>query len=322
MLLFSLIKKSVWITVLGLLASIPASFAGNEGSGGGGLAEQNMRFAYANLGRALEMCLISPRCQLNDEESRLLKKIQQSFVDEGLKSGEHQLVFESEKDQPGFFMIDGAVRVAKTEYMVGAPIYINKDLLYSADSKGELKALDIAAASGVLVHEFGHHQGEMSHDKLDLVAAKIRALLLNDMQRVSYIFSDNLAVTALNQFEAGSQTKSTQLILEDGANLSDLTQLLKSRIKCDDPSEAKATLDQFLLWNLHWGHRQTSLDELTLSLPLEGFLELQCKPTNGWATYISTGWMIKSRLVFSRKTKREPFRFISDSAQFWITLAE
>ncbi|MBI3543403.1 MAG: hypothetical protein HY075_09050 [Deltaproteobacteria bacterium] len=273
-----------------------------------------MRFAYANLGRSLDMCLASPSCQLTAEETRLVTSVR--------KSGGGQLVFLSEKENPGTFLIDGAVRVAKTEYAVGATIYLNKDLLYSANAKGELKAIDTAAASGALLHELGHQQGERSHDKLDLLAAKLRSLLLLDTQRLTYIFADNIALTALNQLESGLATRSTQLLVEDGENLTDLTSLVASRVPCAEIFGPGTEVESFLLWNLHWGHSESRFYGGVIRMAVEGNLEMQCKTPAGGRP-ISSGWAIRGHLNLVKSHDAAPYRIDSPSStRFYITPAE
>ncbi len=160
--------------VLVSLASMP-SFAGTFVNNGGGLAEKNILYAYEKLDAYLQLCLSSNACKLTPEQGSLLLQIYRALPQERTAK---QLSFSSEKQNPGFFMIDGNVRVAKTGNDVGSPVYINSDLLYTKEGDGDSwDPVSIPEAVAILVHELGHHQGKHTHEELDLLGVRVSLLL-------------------------------------------------------------------------------------------------------------------------------------------------
>ena len=104
------------------------SFAGTFVNNGGGIAEKNILYAYEKLDTYLQLCLNSNTCKLTADQGSLLLQIYRALPQERQTK---QLFFGSEKKNPGSFMIDGNVRVARTGDEIGSPIYINSDLLYT-----------------------------------------------------------------------------------------------------------------------------------------------------------------------------------------------
>lgn len=135
-------------------------------------AEQTFLVVRDLLAPLLDACtdvnFIGSGCDVDGTEARVIDKIWG-----GLASGREigSLTFVSERTQPGFFFIDGQVRVAKTGDDVGDPIFINTDIINAATE------LDMGTAAAILTHEFGHHHAVMDHQVLDRIGAKIRAFM-------------------------------------------------------------------------------------------------------------------------------------------------
>ncbi len=94
---------------------------------------------------------------------------------------------------PENFLIDGAIRIAKTGKSWGTPVIFNEDLLALETQPGRFEALGFFEILGVLVHEFGHHQETLlveygmpplQHYELDLIAAKVIAYLKDRTRRI------------------------------------------------------------------------------------------------------------------------------------------
>lgn len=100
------------------------------------------------------------------------------------------------------FLIDGAVRIAKTGKSWGVPVIFNEDLLVREITPGNYEALDFFEVIGILVHEFGHHQEDfyvgytgkpfLRHEELDHLAAKV-VKYLKDRTRKLEITQDEIA---------------------------------------------------------------------------------------------------------------------------------
>jgi hypothetical protein len=161
---------------LALVLSASTSFAtgGDLVNNGGGLSEKNILFAYEKLNKFIQLCLNSQACKLTAPQKDILKKIYAGLDKEKAIA---QLEFASEKNIPGYFMIDGQVRVARTGSAIGSIIRINSDLLYTKNEMGVYEPISIADGLAILIHELGHHYGNYTHEELDLLGVRVSMLL-------------------------------------------------------------------------------------------------------------------------------------------------
>lgn len=182
--LISLMQTAVWAG---------GSVIGN----GAGLVENTFQFAYQNLHSTFSECITQAKCELTEAETLLVKNMRQ--VIEINRSNENRILFVSEKDQPGFFTTTDSEhhRIAKTGLETATPIYVNLDLLYTADGK---PAFDYATITSILVHELGHQTGETNHAKLDIIGSKIKKNLLKKIQiHAIQINEEQVEVSIINR---------------------------------------------------------------------------------------------------------------------------
>ena len=170
-------RSKIWALAGGLcgLWGAAASYAGDEANNGGGAGEATISYVYERLDYFVGPCLGNRACLADPARRDLLERVLRLPRTGGLE-------FHSESREPGFFMLDGAVRAAKTSLTPGAVIYVNRDLLYAKNAQGAWAALDTGAAVAILVHELGHQTGEPDHDRLDRLGAEVRAFLSRSMQ--------------------------------------------------------------------------------------------------------------------------------------------
>jgi hypothetical protein len=234
--------------IIGLMAGIflysGIATAGNE-AGGAGIAEKNIVYAYLNLSTYMRICLSVPLCGLTPDEQNILSKIQASLSQE--LPADKAIVFKSEKESPGFFIIEGKERVAKTGFQVGVPIFVNLDLLYLKDIRDEGKPLSLSGAVALLVHELGHHQGEKDHLKLDILGSKMQALV--QAQTVTFRgrgYFENIRMDIIDTEIANSVS---QVVVNDSFSSHDLTEKLKTfaASQC-----SQGPVKYAALWNPHW----------------------------------------------------------------------
>lgn len=170
--------KSLVIAVLVLLTSI--SFAG-DGAHGGGLGEKNLVFAFFSLEQNISDCLNSTICRMDNNETQLLRKILETLNSK--RETISQLVFKSEKAEPGFFVLFGQVKSAKTGSAIGSKIYINTDHLYRLNATGFTSPITVMEGVTLLVHELSHHHGvgDESEElrKIDILCAKLVRFIEN-----------------------------------------------------------------------------------------------------------------------------------------------
>ncbi|WP_413558946.1 hypothetical protein [Bdellovibrio sp. HCB209] len=250
-------------TVLALVASLSVSaFAGPGGdwvNNGGGIAEKNVLYAYERLDQYIEICLTSDGCKLSPREREIIAKIAKGLPQE-VKG--RLLYFGSEQKTPGFFMIDGLVRVAKTGSSPNTPIYINSDLLYSKGSDGQYTAVSIPEAVAILVHEFGHHYGGYTHEELDLLGVRISMLLQTKMAVTPLLpWSNDISAMVLTK---DVYTAYPDVLLSVGDDVVDISKAVANEAMCyrfsvPIPVLPIPDLDLIskkptgsVLYNLHW----------------------------------------------------------------------
>ena len=254
--------------ILGMVLS--TNLLAGDSVGGGGIAENNILYAYQNLDKLSNLCLQSNFCQLTDKEKGILVKVLSSYPKEKLT--EKQIEFRSEKTEPGFFLIDGQVRMAKTGYVIGSTIYFNIDLLYSNEKHGVsyIRAIDIPQAVSMLVHEMGHHQGEADHTALDLLGAKVQTVLRSHLQEVDMgpynrtIFATTIDFPGLNRSE---------IILRDQKALYNVTEVVSKKLECHVSGEKVLG---YSFWNLHWNRRFLDSRTKTFRYPLRARVSMLC----------------------------------------------
>ncbi|WP_413582823.1 hypothetical protein [Bdellovibrio sp. HCB288] len=257
------LTKTLKSALMLALATVSASAFAGPGSdwigNGGGIAEKNVLFAYERLENYIEVCLTSDGCKLNSREREIIAKIAKTLPQE-IKG--RMLYFGSEKKTPGFFILDGLVRVAKTGSTPGSPIYINSDLLYSKNAEGEYSAVSIAEAVAILIHEFGHHHGGYSHEELDLLGVRI-SMLVQTKTSVTPLLPWSKDVSAM-VFTKDVYTAYPEVILQVGDDLIDITKAVADEAMCyrysvPIPVLPIPDLDLIskkpagaVLYNLHW----------------------------------------------------------------------
>ncbi len=190
------------IISLSLLNHTYAKF-GDDVNNGGGIAEKNILYAYTNMSNYLKICLDSSTCNLSSFEKDVVIKIFKSLKNEYMTKD--QIIFVSEKEHPGTFILNGEMKIAKTGDDIGDHIYINTDLLYTKNSNNFYDAINLAQSVSILIHEFGHHHiSSYDYDnlctKLDLLGNKI-SMLLNKYISSSKLlpFSNDIMVMVFNE---------------------------------------------------------------------------------------------------------------------------
>lgn len=240
------------LLVYGLaLWSLTGFAKGGDSVGGGGIAENNILYSVLNLEMFITICLQSSyACGVTPEEVRLLTSIK-NLMPEELKN-KKLIQFESEEKKPGFFYVDGKLRIAKTGYHVGDTIYFNVDLLYPHAGTVSVplipppdRPLDIPVATGILIHELGHHQGETDHTALDLLGGKIQTFMRTYSSELDGGPSRRYLLATALEYGGGSDS---DLVLRDKKEAYSMHNLIKGSLKCKNGKQ----VDGFSLWNLHW----------------------------------------------------------------------
>lgn len=158
-------KSFATLAARAAMTSSGADIVGN----GGGIAEQNMRYAYTMLAKSVNYCLVLPQCGESDNQLIVLEKIYD--IARRNQEREENILFLSDKNFNDIFRtdLDFDHRVAKTGFSSEFPIFVNIDQIYEAELENDLSAM-----IGILVHEVGHQAGVASHSFLDALASEVR----------------------------------------------------------------------------------------------------------------------------------------------------
>lgn len=136
---------------------------------------------------------LSHACRVYEEDCQLQSKSQKATLQwissELAQSGPPIIDFSDDNKQ---FMIDGALRIAKTGNTRGSPIIFNENLLVRKQLNEEYSALGLFECIAILIHELGHHQDNffiatglpvLHHEELDVIGALVTEYL-KDRTRV------------------------------------------------------------------------------------------------------------------------------------------
>lgn len=240
------------------------TWAGDKVGNGGGIAEQNINYAYLKLQTILSLCLSSASCLNSKDQQMLVQKIITSLPKEYGNTTPFKFI--SGKTRPDIFLINGSYRTAVTGNNVGDLININTDLIYFDNEKYEREPLSIASAMGLLTHEFGHHHQELNHDYLDLIGAQVKAFALTSMDilktdlfmDISDIRPPQLVMTGIHSKLISDSSLSgaeSTLLFTDEKEVTNLSLWLdKTLITCQATQVFPAgKVLGFRLYNFRWG---------------------------------------------------------------------
>jgi hypothetical protein len=243
---------------------------------GGGIAEQDFRFAYSKVPHIVDACLESPFCPIPKKEIELLKNIKKlALVNSENKD---KLIFLSETAYPGFFRDsnDAQIRIAKTAYIAGAPIFINLDMLYTSGQS----ILNFPAIVSVLVHELGHQAKIKSHSLLDELGTRIRGFLLEDTGGIEQsILGNLLKVSFYNLNEAN---RYSEFMFHYRDNLYSIKNTLREQASCEEENSIPIG---FKVSNLHW-MRRINISRGFFVVPMKAWLKVYCLDLNSSAIWV------------------------------------
>lgn len=231
-----------------LIKKYPALFKNRSWVEGETSVEQSWHLSYQNLMHYLRAILNTPAAErkitLTPEQLNLLRKIYDS-------RGEYsQLKFVDGKTQPDVFKADNiAHRLAVTGDRVGSDIFINRDI---QDSK-----MDIAAKTGILLHELGHHHGYK--DTADRPLDKAAVILTDYIRQTSEVktiqgpLGEQIQLILfrplmmdsgkIDSARSGLDAWGARVVLFDGVNYRDLT----AEIIASIPNYSNSRLNFFSL---------------------------------------------------------------------------
>jgi len=253
------------------------ALGGDLVNNGGGIAEKNILYAYEKIDTYVVLCLKSTACKLDDQQKTILQQIYNGLSQEKQVNAQSpQIIFDSEKKNPGTFMIDGNVRVAKTGSTIGSPIYINVDLLYSKNDSGGYDAVTLPEAVAILVHEFGHHYGNYTHEALDLIGVRVSLLMQQKLIMTPMLpWDSNISASVYNPNFGNSFP---QVLLNIGKDVIDVSIAFANEVHCEvftvpipilpipDLELITKTPSSSLFYNIHWDGVKDKGDHLEVQI--------------------------------------------------------
>lgn len=279
--------KALVLNVLIATLLFQPAFAGKGDlvNNGGGISEKNILFAYAKLEKFIQLCLNSEACKLNAPQKDLLRKIAAGLPKEKERA---QIEFASEKNLPGYFIIDGRVRVARTGSTVGSVIIINSDLLYTKNDVGGYDPITISEGLAILLHELGHHYGNYTHEELDLLAVRVSMLLQQKIITTPLIpWTSDISVQVYNP----DISSFPSVLLTVGNEVIDISKQYAATVRCTvfkvpipilpipDIELVTQTPAGSTLHNVHWDGLKES--ETSISVRVVGNVSNKCAHTGG-----------------------------------------
>ena len=280
--------KTLILFGLSVLMSHALWAGGDMVNNGGGLSEKTILFTYKNLHKYIGLCLKAEGCKLTEKQKVLLEKIQAALPEE--QKNANQLQFLSESKNPGTFIIDGEIKVAKTGSTVGSPIYVNTDMLYQKNDAGVYAPTVLAEAVAILIHELGHHHGDWNHLDLDLLGVKV-SLLLNQKIYTSPLlpWNQEVQMTVINY---NIENTFPDVLLTLGNDLVDVSAQYQETVQCPkftipipvlpipDISAIWKTAKSSMLHNLHWVKFKKEKEADRAKLEIEGNITKKCQDKN------------------------------------------
>ncbi len=262
--------KNIFISIL-----LSASFAhagGDLVNNGGGIAEKNILYAFQKLDTYIKLCLSSDFCKIDSSQRMILEQINAGLPQE--KMINDQIQFASEKSRPGFFIIEGEVKVAKTGSQVGSPIFINVDMLYTKNELGYYIPASVSESVAILVHELGHHYGNNSHTALDLTGVRVALMLQHKTYNTPLLpWSEQISATVINP---SVETSYPDILIYVEDQVFDITNQFRDAVFCpkffipipflpDIPLSTKKPVST-LVHNVHWNKLASSGSKAVLSI--------------------------------------------------------
>ena len=276
----------IFCLIILLSSPAKAKAGGDLVNNGGGIAEKNIVFAYQKMDSFLNLCLKSDSCRVDDEQKLILQQILSGLSAE--RQNKNQVQFVSEKNNPGFFILDGEVKVAKTGHTPGSSIFVNTDLIYTKNEMGYYIPMSVPEAAALLIHELGHHYGEYSHTDLDLLGVRVAMLLQQKTYTTPLLpWTQQISAVVINP-DLENSFPNILLYIDD--QVVDVSEKYKEIASCpkftipipilpipDIPVAGKTPAGS-LVHNVHW--RKTAFSGASATLSIEADISHKCKKSD------------------------------------------
>jgi hypothetical protein len=232
-----------WILLLALLFPAPNAYCLTRQE-----AVQLSKSRIAGLlphfaGLAYNCFLFEQDCRIEGNSQTATVK----WLSEEISRAEPKISYDSGVDK---FLIDGAVRIAKTGEKWGSPVIFNEDLLAQETTPGQFEAVGFFEILGVLVHEFSHHQEEplqevglkpLEHHELDLIASHVVSYLKDRTRRLQLgpeeipglLPEDKVSILQIDiEWNNGIRNRWSNVFVDSRAETRELSRVLVAGLRC------------------------------------------------------------------------------------------
>jgi len=237
---------------------------------GGGVGEQNFRYAYHKLPAYIQKCTNSNLCPIGKKYQALLREML-PLISNNLQNKD-ALIFLSEERYPGFFKSenDPEERIAKTAFLKGSPIFINLDFVYQNVMQSHLSLHEMA---GILVHELGHQLGELSHSTLDELSAQFRSVITDALiEDNTNIFGNQVEIDIYNSMD---DSQKSLIELRVNKRMMNVEKQIDTKLMCD-----KGAVFGYRIANTHWERPfYNSNDQIEINY--KGWIDYLCMDDRG-----------------------------------------
>jgi hypothetical protein len=274
--------KSFLLIFLLMSSFSSSTWAGEEVGNGGGIAENNVLFAYRNMGKYIQYCLSLKSCQADEEERDILASILESLPEEYQNKNQVRLL--SGRKYPHIFRDNFENdRFAVTGSKVGSVIYVNKDRLYQ-NSGGRITHTSLLQAISMLIHEFGHHHGVQNHVWLNALGARVaRVMDANIIQVPLGPKAKNIIARVVQTNDPGENFSFDNVMLSDGDKYFDLASIFSQTTSCPVVDSEILELIGLSIWQPHWARYRSPAPYL------KGDIIFYCQSPSTEKVYIFDG---------------------------------
>lgn len=238
--------------------------------------QQNIAIAWSNIKFYLAVCGESNRCQLNEQEFSLLRKL---HLNSSRLHAIHPVLKTSNEDPR---LKRGSANSADsgddyfyvTDSILGGNIVLNFDRLYLLQSDGRARSIDVAESAALLAGALTAKLGAGYDETMAIVAKLTHAYrAVTEMYPMASLYQDGSGLLALNNQRGHS------LRLYGPAKHLDVSENLRSKLICKTPKQSEGTI--FMVRNIHWESNVAKNSKGEWQVPLYGIVRYLCVDANG-----------------------------------------
>lgn len=279
----SSLRRTLGITwICSVAATNTASLARAEHTvgNGGGYSEGQVLFATQSLKQAIAICRQATFCELDAAQEHALDKML-PFLD-AIAADPNYITFKSEADAPDIF--PPGERIAfKTAMQAGAPVLVNRTLLYLPTGTGFFTPISLTEAYALVTEIIAYQVSDLEPQAARDLGISLGVMMTMHSQQLELGLSTHPVRIAdpdkrprllvLSPGGVGSSLHFSTVLLQDSERMVDITDDLSRQIRCDNDSQPSFELTQAAVLTM-----SLALSRLTVNLTGEVRYVCQADP--------------------------------------------